>query len=1415
MSAEIQLDQSDGVFVCDRFALSESQALFWLTATRPKLGGCTETPKLLSTLSKQKQSAAATPENSVKMPQTNKSASSGGAQGQVSSPDQGEPPPPSPPPQQEVRAQVAAGDGGAAGGVAADDQGDAEIISSPSDPKKYRYIELSNGLRALLISDFSGADGQGDSEDGEDKADTEDREEGEAKAEEEGDSGEGSDEDEEEDEEEEQDSDFDELDEDSAGRTKRGNSEKQAAAALCISVGSFSDPDDLPGLAHFLEHMVFMGSEKYPAENGFDAFLKKHGGSDNASTDCERTIFQFDVQRKYFREALDRWAQFFICPLMIEDAIDREVEAVDSEYQLARPSDSHRKEMLFGSLAKPGHPMGKFCWGNAQTLKHEPREKQINTYQRLRDFWKRYYSAHYMTLAVQSKETLDTLEEWVREIFTKVPNNGEPRADFSHLLQPFDTPAFNKLYRVVPVRKVHALTISWAVPPQVKHYRVKPLHYISWLIGHEGTGSILSLLRKKCWALALGGNSETGFDQNTTYSIFSISITLTNQGYQNFYQVVHLVFQYLKMLQTLGPQQRIYEEIQKIEANEFHYQEQTDPIEFVENICENMQLFPKEDFLTGDQLMFEFDPQVISAALSPLTPDRANLLLLSPENEGHCPLREKWFGTCYSEEDIPEEWSQRWTGDFELNSELHLPAENRFIATDFTLKESDCPDSEFPIRTVNSERGCLWYKKDNKFKIPKAGPTRPTWAQLEYKLVAGEHGLVVRLKGFNHKLPLLLKLIVDHLAEFRADPGVFNMFSEQLKKTYFNILIKPERLGKDVRLQILEHSRWSVIQEVPGRHQGSDCDLPSRRSANRLKAELFVEGGAGKLHPARCVHLVFQYLKDAPDSRPQQRIYEEIQKIEKREFHYQEQGDQRALSPLTPDRANLLLLSPGERGHCPLRESDIPEEWSQRWTGDFELNSELHLPAENRFIAAGCLWYKKDNKFKIPKAYIRFNLISPIIQKSPENLVLFDLFVNVLAHNLAEPAYEADVAQLEYKLVAGEHGLVVRLKGFNHKLPLLLKLMRGSSEREFRADRGVFNMFSEQLKKPTSTSSSSRRASTILEHSRWSVIQKYQAVTKGLTVDDLTAFATGLKAELFVEGLVQGNFTSTESKEFLQYFIDKLQFQPLSAEVPVLFRVVELPHQHHLCKVKSLNKGDANSEVTVYYQSGLKNLREHALMELMVMHMEEPCFDFLRTKETLGYQVYPTCRNTSGVLGFSVTVETQATKFSTEFVEAKIEEFLASFGERLSALSEDAFRTQVTALIKLKECEDAHLGEEVDRNWFEVVTQQYVFKRLDKEIEALKLFSQQELVSWFLEHRNASSRKLSVHVVGFGVEENDPPEPSAGCCPGSPDNPPSSSYGEVSELTFLPSASRDAALITDIRAFTSSLTLHPYHKILS
>jgi secreted Zn-dependent insulinase-like peptidase len=48
--------------------------------------------------------------------------------------------------------------------------------------------------------------------------------------------------------------------------------------------------------------MVFMGSKKYPDENSFDDFIQKHGGTDNAATDCETTVFYFEAQRKHFQE---------------------------------------------------------------------------------------------------------------------------------------------------------------------------------------------------------------------------------------------------------------------------------------------------------------------------------------------------------------------------------------------------------------------------------------------------------------------------------------------------------------------------------------------------------------------------------------------------------------------------------------------------------------------------------------------------------------------------------------------------------------------------------------------------------------------------------------------------------------------------------------------------------------------------------------------------------------------------------------------------------------------------------------------------------------------------------------------------------------------------------------------------------
>jgi hypothetical protein len=119
-------------------------------------------------------------------------------------------------------------------------------------------------------------------------------------------------------------------------------SSSRSAAALDVNVGAFSDPRKVPGLAHFCEHMSFLGTKKFPKEEEFSSYLSSHGGSSNAYTDSEDTVYYFDVNADFTKEALDRFSQFFISPLFTQSATDRELNAIDSEHAKNINSDAFR-----------------------------------------------------------------------------------------------------------------------------------------------------------------------------------------------------------------------------------------------------------------------------------------------------------------------------------------------------------------------------------------------------------------------------------------------------------------------------------------------------------------------------------------------------------------------------------------------------------------------------------------------------------------------------------------------------------------------------------------------------------------------------------------------------------------------------------------------------------------------------------------------------------------------------------------------------------------------------------------------------------------------------------------------------------------------------------------------------------------
>merc|ERR1719454_2726337 len=106
----------------------------------------------------------------------------------------------------------------------------------------------------------------------------------------------------------------------------------QKGFAAAVEAGSFDDPVELPGLAHFCEHMLFLGTKKHPKASGFDEFMANNGGSNNAYTDTEVTVYYGQVTLSAEREALERFSGFFTDPLFDKKYVEKEVHAIDSEH---------------------------------------------------------------------------------------------------------------------------------------------------------------------------------------------------------------------------------------------------------------------------------------------------------------------------------------------------------------------------------------------------------------------------------------------------------------------------------------------------------------------------------------------------------------------------------------------------------------------------------------------------------------------------------------------------------------------------------------------------------------------------------------------------------------------------------------------------------------------------------------------------------------------------------------------------------------------------------------------------------------------------------------------------------------------------------------------------------------------------
>jgi len=591
---------------------------------------------------------------------------------------------------------------------------------------------------------------------------------------------------------------------------------------------------------------------QYPVENEYSSYLSSNSGHSNAYTAATQTNYFFECAASHQSHdhlpngmvnggspvgpaavngtslgplygALDRFAQFFIKPLFLENTLDRELRAVDSENKKNLQSDPWRLSQLAKTLSNPQHPYHHFSTGNLQTLRDEPEKRGVKIRDEFIKFYEKHYSANRMKLVVLGRESLDQLESWVVELFSEINNKdlSPNRWDDAAPLTPeqLTVEIFAK-----PVMESRSLEISFPWRDEEDLYETQPARYVSHLIGHEGPGSILAYLKER----GLANTLSAGYHAICPGSaFFEIEVGLTPDGLQKYHEIVKIVFQYIGMMKENPPFEWMFEETKNIAEVDFKFRQKSPASRFTSATSSDMQkTLPREWLLSGTSRLRRFDAKAIVQAMQYLREDNFRLMLVSQEYPGDWDQRERWYGTEYKVEKIPldaqADVRRALTASAkERPQELHLPHKNEFIPTKLDVEKVEVKEpAKTPKLLRNDDVVRLWWKKDDTFWVPKANVnvvlrnplTYATPANylktvlfvnlvkdalstysydaeisgLSYGIGANMLGLDLSVHGYNDKMAVLLEKILTTLRNLEIRDDRFHIIKERMARNYKN-----------------------------------------------------------------------------------------------------------------------------------------------------------------------------------------------------------------------------------------------------------------------------------------------------------------------------------------------------------------------------------------------------------------------------------------------------------------------------------------------------------------------------------------------------------------------------------------------------------------------------------------------------
>ena len=322
---------------------------------------------------------------------------------------------------------------------------------------------------------------------------------------------------------------------------------------------------------------------------------------------------------------------------------------------------------------------------------------------------------------------------------------------------------------MLPIKHCHNFTLSFQLPPQHSHWRSLPTNYIGHLLGHEGGGSILSLIKSNGWASGIvAGVGEDGATNASCHCLMQISVMMSEAGVGHIEEILEMIFSYVSMLKDTYKAggnkfpEYIFEELKSTHAMAYNFASEEQPEEFVENIVTCLspcRSYPPEYLLTGGELLHEEDGEAVMAILDRMTVENARVDVMSslwgvvadfegegtseregtssssssdapppppplkdsasnpplPDHLASLPIQtEPIFGTKFWSKPLSAEVVSRLKSPatFPL---LALPQANAFVPTNFSLRPFPSNDAAHPLLNATVKAAAASSGKKNKF----------------------------------------------------------------------------------------------------------------------------------------------------------------------------------------------------------------------------------------------------------------------------------------------------------------------------------------------------------------------------------------------------------------------------------------------------------------------------------------------------------------------------------------------------------------------------------------------------------------------------------------------------------------------------------------------------------------------------